>query len=155
MTVPIERLHSALSDRYTIERELGAGGMATGYPAHDLEHHRMGALKVLKPDFAWTRRISNGGGVSPRWSPMGDELLYWQGTALVSHAGRGYAPQEFGPARILFSGSDNPPAAFHFWDVGREGRRFLVVVDNPDAPAWEIHVDTDWFGTLNRAAGGS
>jgi serine/threonine protein kinase len=46
----IDRLGSALSDRYRIERELGAGGMATVYLAEDLRHKRKVALKVLKPE---------------------------------------------------------------------------------------------------------
>lgn len=37
MTDPAHRLSAALSGRYTIERELGAGGMATVYLAHDLK----------------------------------------------------------------------------------------------------------------------
>src|SRR5690349_18816810 len=45
-------LATALSDRYRIERELGAGGMATVYLAHDLKHDRKVALKVLKPELA-------------------------------------------------------------------------------------------------------
>jgi len=45
-------LRSALSDRYRIERELGAGGMATVYLAHDLKHDRKVALKVLRPELA-------------------------------------------------------------------------------------------------------
>ena len=46
----IESLRAALSDRYTIERELGTGGMATVYLAHDLKHDRQVAVKVLKPE---------------------------------------------------------------------------------------------------------
>jgi eukaryotic-like serine/threonine-protein kinase len=46
------RLASALADRYRIERELGAGGMATVYLAEDLKHRRRVALKVLKPELA-------------------------------------------------------------------------------------------------------
>ena len=46
----IERLALALSTRYRIERELGAGGMATVYLAHDLKHDRDVAIKVLHPD---------------------------------------------------------------------------------------------------------
>jgi serine/threonine-protein kinase len=47
-----ERLIAALADRYRIERELGAGGMATVYLAHDLKHDRLVAIKVLKPELA-------------------------------------------------------------------------------------------------------
>ncbi len=52
VTSPTERLNGALADRYRIERELGAGGMATVYLAHDLKHDRKVALKVLKPELA-------------------------------------------------------------------------------------------------------
>ena len=46
------RLKSALADRYAIEHELGAGGMATVYLAHDLKHDRKVAVKVLRPELA-------------------------------------------------------------------------------------------------------
>ena len=49
MSTP-ERLTVALADRYRIERELGQGGMATVYLAHDLKHDRDVAIKVLHPD---------------------------------------------------------------------------------------------------------
>jgi serine/threonine-protein kinase len=48
----IERLTAALADRYSLERELGAGGMATVYLARDLKHDREVAIKVLKPELA-------------------------------------------------------------------------------------------------------
>ncbi|HEU4699113.1 MAG TPA: serine/threonine-protein kinase, partial [Gemmatimonadales bacterium] len=47
-----ERLRAALAERYVIERELGAGGMATVYLAEDLKHRRKVAVKVLRPDLA-------------------------------------------------------------------------------------------------------
>jgi Tol biopolymer transport system component len=45
-------LTTALSDRYVISRELGAGGMATVYLARDVKHERDVALKVLRPELA-------------------------------------------------------------------------------------------------------
>ncbi len=45
-------LADALRDRYALERELGAGGMATVYLARDLKHDRDVALKVLRPELA-------------------------------------------------------------------------------------------------------
>ncbi len=47
-----ERLAAALADRYRIERQLGAGGMATVYLALDLRHRRRVAIKVLRPELA-------------------------------------------------------------------------------------------------------
>ena len=46
------RLATALADRYRIERELGAGGMATVWLAEDLRHRRKVAVKVLRPELA-------------------------------------------------------------------------------------------------------
>jgi serine/threonine-protein kinase len=51
VTIP-DRLSAALTGRYRIERELGAGGMATVYLAEDVKHDRKVAIKVLKPELA-------------------------------------------------------------------------------------------------------
>ena len=48
----IVRLNAALFDRYRLERELGQGGMATVYLAHDVKHDRDVAIKVLRADVA-------------------------------------------------------------------------------------------------------
>ena len=48
----LDRLTSALSDRYRLERELGQGGMATVYLAEDLKHGRKVAIKVLHPELS-------------------------------------------------------------------------------------------------------
>ena len=48
----LERLKVALADRYTIDHEIGRGGMATVYLAEDLKHHRKVAIKVLRPELS-------------------------------------------------------------------------------------------------------
>ena len=52
MTTAPSELSAALADRYRLERELGAGGMATVYLAEDLRHDRKVAIKVLKSELA-------------------------------------------------------------------------------------------------------
>src|SRR5687767_2284583 len=48
----LERLQAKLSDRYSIERELGQGGMATVFLATDVRHEREVAIKVLHPELS-------------------------------------------------------------------------------------------------------
>jgi eukaryotic-like serine/threonine-protein kinase len=50
VTSDLSRLAESLADRYRIEREIGAGGMATVHLALDVKHNRRVALKVLKPE---------------------------------------------------------------------------------------------------------
>ena len=61
-------LRDALAGRYTLERELGQGGMATVYLAHDVRHERPVALKVLRAEqsAAARRRAVRAGDQSPR-----------------------------------------------------------------------------------------
>ena len=50
MSELLDRLKTALADRYAIEREIGAGGMATVYLAWDLKQDGQVAVKVLRPE---------------------------------------------------------------------------------------------------------
>jgi serine/threonine-protein kinase len=54
MTGPHDLLRSSLAGRYDVERELGEGGMATVYLAHDVRHARKVAIKVIRPEVAET-----------------------------------------------------------------------------------------------------
>ena len=58
MTDTLQRLMAALGERYALEREIGAGGMATVYLAKDLRHGRHVAIKVVRPE------LSGAGGIA-------------------------------------------------------------------------------------------
>jgi serine/threonine-protein kinase len=57
MTEYLDRLRRAFADRYTIEAEVGRGGMATVYRADDFRRHRKVAVKVLRPELAEGREF--------------------------------------------------------------------------------------------------
>jgi hypothetical protein len=104
---------------------------------------------------AW-QQVSTGGGMSPRWAADSNELFFWQGKTLMA-------------ARVSTGGSfsrETPRPLFEVPDVccldgvvnyavTRDGQRFLVRTDNPDAPAKEIHVVLNWFDVLRERAGTS
>jgi serine/threonine-protein kinase len=50
----LSRLKAFLASRYSLQRELGRGGMATVYLALDVKHERPIAIKVLHPELAVT-----------------------------------------------------------------------------------------------------
>jgi serine/threonine-protein kinase len=52
MSDQLDRLKTALAERYAILQRVGEGGMATVYLAEDVKHQRRVALKVLRPDLA-------------------------------------------------------------------------------------------------------
>lgn len=52
VTDRIAQINANLVGQYVVERELGAGGMATVYLAEDLKHHRKVAIKVLRDDLS-------------------------------------------------------------------------------------------------------
>src|SRR4029078_2787796 len=51
-STPLERIRDAFTNTYSIDRELGKGGMATVYLAQDAKHDRLLGMKVLHPDLA-------------------------------------------------------------------------------------------------------
>jgi len=89
MPDPRPRLQAALTGRYTVERELGRGGMAIVYFAQDHKHRRPVAIKVLRPELAahlgtqrFLREIETAAGLShPHILPLHDsganDGLFW------------------------------------------------------------------------------
>ena len=47
----LDQLKAGLADRYTVEREIGRGGMATVFLAEEIHPRRKVAIKVMSPHF--------------------------------------------------------------------------------------------------------
>ncbi|HEX2635998.1 MAG TPA: protein kinase [Gemmatimonadales bacterium] len=105
----LSRLQSALADRYRLDREVGAGGMATVYLAQDIRHDRRVAVKVLRPELAavigaerFLAEIKLTANLQhPHILPLFDS-----GEAVAGHesrvAGDELATRDSGPATYLF-----------------------------------------------------
>jgi serine/threonine-protein kinase len=110
---------------------------------------------VSFPQIGGKQQVSTGGGVSPLWAADGDELFFWSGRTLmaarVSTAGS-FSRETPQP---LFEMPSLPSSVWVDYDITRDGERFLVKAENPDAPAKEIHVVSNWFDVLRERAGTS
>jgi hypothetical protein len=160
MAATFDRLSLALSDRYRIERELGAGGMATVYLAQDLKHDRRVAISdesgtnevyvrpfpnVDSAGFA----ISVAGGVEPLWRRDGAELFFrttrGEMFAVPVTTGERFAQ---GAPRLLFS---KPGLAlqeyFRTYDVHPDGKRFLML-GSGGVDATTLNVVFNWRAEL-------
>lgn len=98
MTDPLARLSAALAGRYTVERELGQGGMATVYLAHDVKHDRQVAIKVLNPELAavlGVERFLAEIKVTANLRHPNLLPLFDSGEVLVEHSERSEGPRSF------------------------------------------------------------
>jgi len=105
------------------------------------------------PDGGPRTQVSSGGGSYPRWSPVGDELFYWNDNRFMAVQVR--TEPDFAlkaERRILFE-SD---AFFTFsYDVARDGRQFLMVEASAedlreDTTRQRVNIIVNWFTELER-----
>jgi len=104
---------------------------------------------VSFPDGRGKVQISTAGGVAPKWTRGGKEIVYndFEGTmmAVEIDASRGLRA---GTPKPLFQ---LPEGAGFGWDVTADGERFLVVYANDrNNVAHELHVVSNWFEELKR-----
>jgi hypothetical protein len=135
MTDGRDRLTTALAERYRIERELGQGGMATVYLAHDLKHDRPVAIKVLRPELAaviGAPRPSEGG-IEPRWSKHGREIVYRDRGGFLAVPVAPGADFTIGRTDSLFQGTYLLSGVRAQYDVSPDGSEFLVVGAPPES----------------------
>jgi len=96
-------------------------------------------------------QISNDFGNWPLWSPDGSELFYFsmQSGMYMSVPIR-YDPQfHAGTPRPLFDGPYLRQNGRHY-DITPDGKRFLMVRENTNIDAAEIHVVMNWLDELER-----
>jgi serine/threonine protein kinase len=169
----LTKLQTARAGRYQLDRELGAGGMATVYLAHDVRHDRRVAVKVLRPELSavigaerflgeikltanlakW--QVSLSGGTAPRWAHSGRELFYINGRQeMVSSEVRLGATFSVGEQRTLFpANSFSLAETFPLYDVAPDDRRFVMVRSVAAAMETELILTENWFEELKARAG--
>ena len=127
MTDVLARLRTALQGQYRVDREVGSGGMATVYLAHDAKHGREVAIKVLLPDLAaavgsdrFLREIKVTSTLQhPHILPLYDSGAVDGLVGLCVGSG-GMRPAE-GERRDQQGGQRQPAAASDVWCVGAHG----------------------------------
>ena len=127
MSDPTARLNSALEGRYTVEHELGQGGMATVYLAEDLKHSRRVALKVSEgPDSAiFTDYLrADWNEAKGTISPDGERVAYVSDESGIDEVYVRSFPEAQGQIKVSEGGGTDPVwapdgAAVYFLNDGR------------------------------------
>ena len=127
MTDVISRIGAAVSDRYSIERELIASF----------------------PDGKVKRVVSRGGGTEARWARSGRELFFESGGRLQVVSVAGETDLQVSEPRALFSLAGYRRARNRAqYDVAPGDRRFLMIKDPPALPIPTVVLVENWFREL-------
>ncbi len=171
MSTQADRLSAAVAGRYRIERELGAGGMATVYLAEDLKHDRKVAIKVLKPELAAVR-VDGSAAVEPirtrryhqhitDWSLDGPWMLVDVATPdhgfdiqAIRIDGKG-DDIDLAPARGNQGyGKFSPDGRWVAYSSDESGKWEVYVVSFPDPRTRrQVSVNGGWFPSWSRQSG--
>ena len=108
------------------------------------ESGRMEIFAISFPDLAVKRQISTNGGRAPRWDPTGGSLYYLEEDRLVAVPLSSSTGLRLGSGQVLFQ------TAARVFDVSPDGRRFVLVLPNPDLVPLGIRVILDWVRQLKE-----
>jgi Tol biopolymer transport system component len=100
-------------------------------------------------------KVSTEGGNEPMWAPDGRELFYRIGDQMMAVTVTTEPDLALGQPVVFFEGRyrDDPDARGSFYDVSRDGRRFLMIKDKEDQSfTTQINVVLNWFEELKRLA---
>jgi Tol biopolymer transport system component len=99
-----------------------------------------------------THQISIDGGMEPAWNPSGGELFYRNGDKMMVVDIATKPTFSPGKPRVLFESRHTPTnGTIRFYDVTRDGKRFLMVRDSEDAaPSTQINLVLNWTEELKR-----
>jgi Tol biopolymer transport system component len=98
-------------------------------------------------------QLSIDGGTEPSWSPSGGEIFYRSGAVMMQARVRTQPTFAVSDVRRLFTGSFATSAITTNYDVGRDGRSFVMI--RPDqASSQTVMVVLTWFATSGTRAGG-
>ena len=106
------------------------------------ESGRMEVFVISFPDLAVKRQISINGGRVPRWDPRGGSLYYLEGDGLTAVTVSSSSGLRTGSGRVLFR------TAARVFDVAPDGKRFILVLPNPDFAAPGILIVLEWVREL-------
>jgi eukaryotic-like serine/threonine-protein kinase len=98
-------------------------------------------------------QISTDGGSAPKWNPSGRELFYRNATKMMAVDITTQPNFTAGRPKLLFDGPylfTSPPLTFQFYDVSRDGQRFLMVKQSREA-AQPINVTLNWIEEMKRS----